>query len=89
MAALAERWTDGRQYLMVDVVTNHMAYDGCGTCVDYSTLTPFNKQSYYHDFCLIDYDDPTSTQVVSNFRVTTSITPVLTQNCSAGQAITM
>jgi hypothetical protein len=30
-------------YLMVDVVTNHMAYLGCGTCVDYSIFTPFNS----------------------------------------------
>lgn len=30
-------------YLMVDVVTNHMAYVGCGNCVDYSTFTPFNQ----------------------------------------------
>lgn len=28
---------------MVDVVVNHMAYVGCGTCVDYSTLQPFNQ----------------------------------------------
>ncbi len=30
-------------YLMVDVVTNHMGYLGCGTCVDYSVFTPFNE----------------------------------------------
>lgn len=30
-------------YLMVDVVTNDMAYLGCGTCVDYSVFTPFNS----------------------------------------------
>jgi maltooligosyltrehalose synthase len=30
-------------YLMVDVVTNHMGYLGCGTCVDYSVFTPFNS----------------------------------------------
>jgi alpha-amylase len=30
-------------YLMVDVVTNHMGYVGCGTCVDYSVFTPFNS----------------------------------------------
>lgn len=27
---------------MVDIVTNHMGYLGCGTCVDYSVFTPFN-----------------------------------------------
>ena len=31
---------------MVDVVTNHMAYAGCGACVDYSTLSPFNSVCY-------------------------------------------
>lgn len=44
-------------YLMVDVVTNHMGYLGCGTCVDYSVFNPFNEESDYHPFCLIDYDD--------------------------------
>jgi hypothetical protein len=32
---------------MVDVVTNHMGYDGCGTCVDYTVdytvFNPFNS----------------------------------------------
>lgn len=30
-------------HLMVDVVTNHMGYLGCGTCVDYSVFNPFNS----------------------------------------------
>jgi hypothetical protein len=38
--------TDSSKYLMVDVVTNHMAYDGCGTCVDYSIFVPFNEVSH-------------------------------------------
>ncbi len=33
------------QYLMVDIVTNHMAYMGCGTCVDYSQFNPFSSVS--------------------------------------------
>lgn len=49
---------------MVDIVTNHMAYDGCGTCVDYSQYNPFNKQSYYHPFCLINYNDQNSVETV-------------------------
>ncbi len=32
-------------YLMVDVVTNHMGYLGCGTCVNYADFTPFNSVS--------------------------------------------
>jgi len=31
------------QYLMVDVVTNHMGYMGCRSCVDYSRLKPFSS----------------------------------------------
>jgi len=49
---------------MVDIVTNHMAYNGCGTCVDYSQYNPFNKQSYYHPFCLINYNDQNSVETV-------------------------
>lgn len=47
---------------MVDIVTNHMGYAGCGTCVDYSDFHPFNSKSYYHPFCLIDYSNSTSIQ---------------------------
>lgn len=50
-------------YLMLDVVTNHFAYKGCGDCVDYSIFVPFDSQTYFHDFCLIDYDNITSCQV--------------------------
>ncbi|KAG4433656.1 hypothetical protein IFR05_010859 [Cadophora sp. M221] len=51
---------DRGMYLMVDIVTNHMGYLGCGTCVDYSVFNPFNSKSYYHDFCLINYNDVNS-----------------------------
>lgn len=50
---------------MVDVVTNHMGYAGCGDCVDYSVFNPFDKKSYYHPFCLIDYNNQTSMELVS------------------------
>lgn len=56
------------QYLMVDVVTNHMGYAGCGDCVDYSVFDPFDKESYYHPFCLIDYNNQTSMELVSRLR---------------------
>jgi alpha-amylase len=49
-------------YLMVDVVTNHLAYNGCGNCVDYSKFNPFNSASYFHPFCLIDYANQTSVE---------------------------
>ncbi|KAK8018381.1 alpha-amylase [Apiospora marii] len=47
-------------YLMVDVVTNHMGFNGCGDCVDYSMLKPFDNSGYYHPFCEINYDDDNS-----------------------------
>lgn len=49
-------------YLMLDVVTNHFAFDGPGADVDYSIFVPFNSESYFHSFCLIDYDSTTSIQ---------------------------
>ncbi|KAG7292338.1 hypothetical protein NEMBOFW57_002373 [Staphylotrichum longicolle] len=47
-------------YLMVDIVTNHMAYMGCGTCVDYSRFNPFSSSSYFHSYCSINYSSQTS-----------------------------
>lgn len=45
-------------YLMVDVVANHMGYDGAGTNVDYSAFTPFDSASYFHSYCEIsDYSN--------------------------------
>ncbi|KAI1503143.1 glycoside hydrolase family 13 protein [Biscogniauxia marginata] len=49
-------------YLMLDVVTNHMGYNGCGTCVQYDIFNPFNSASYYHSYCSINYADTTSIQ---------------------------
>ncbi|KAL1872095.1 hypothetical protein Daus18300_004464 [Diaporthe australafricana] len=50
-------------YLMLDVVTNHYAWKGCSSCVDYSIFEPFNSKSYFHDPCSINYDSQTSIQV--------------------------
>lgn len=49
-------------YLMLDVVTNHFAFNGAGSSVDYSIFTPFNSASYFHSFCLINYNSITSIQ---------------------------
>ncbi|CAI7639589.1 unnamed protein product [Penicillium glandicola] len=50
-------------YLMVDVVANHMGYDGAGTSVDYSVFTPFDSSSYFHSYCLIsNYDDQSNVE---------------------------
>ncbi|RDW82548.1 glycoside hydrolase family 13 protein [Coleophoma cylindrospora] len=50
-------------YLMIDVVVNDMAYAGKGADTDYSTLVPFNKEEYFHPFCLItNYGNQTDAQ---------------------------
>lgn len=54
---------------MVDVVANHMAWNGNSGNVDYSTLVPFNKQEDFHTtpICFIeDYDNQTEVQEVSS-----------------------
>nr|AOO85390.1 alpha-amylase [Aureobasidium pullulans] len=62
LVSLSKALHDRGMYLMVDIVTNHMGYNGCGNCVDYSIYNPFNSQSYYHPFCLINYNDQTSVE---------------------------
>ncbi|KAK4197732.1 family 13 putative glycoside hydrolase [Triangularia verruculosa] len=49
-------------YLMVDIVTNHMAHMSCANCVDYGALSPFSSSSYYHPPCWINYDSQTSVE---------------------------
>lgn len=67
---------------MVDVVTNHMGYEGCGDCVDYSVFKPFNNQSYYHPFCLIDYNNITSIQQCWEGDNTVSLPDLHTENAN-------
>jgi len=73
-------------YLMVDVVTNHFAYKGCGACVDYSIFNPFNSASYFHPFCLIDYSNQTSIEQCWEGDNTVSLPDLRTEN-SAVRAI--
>ncbi|KAL2154139.1 hypothetical protein VTH82DRAFT_2815 [Thermothelomyces myriococcoides] len=63
LVELSEELHSRGMYLMVDIVTNHMANMGCGTCVDYSQFNPFSSSSYYHPYCSIDYDNQTSVEV--------------------------
>ncbi|RHZ43994.1 putative alpha-amylase [Aspergillus thermomutatus] len=50
-------------YLMVDVVANHMGYDGAGSSVDYSVFSPFDSSSYFHPYCLIsDYSNQSNVE---------------------------
>jgi alpha-amylase len=62
LVALSNALHSRGMYLMADIVTNHMAFRGCGTCVDYSTFSPFSSQSYFHPYCSIDYNNETSIQ---------------------------
>ena len=43
LVALSDALHDAGMYLMVDIVTNHMGYLGCGNCVDYSVFNPFDS----------------------------------------------
>ncbi|KAK0730547.1 glycoside hydrolase superfamily [Lasiosphaeris hirsuta] len=67
-------------YLMVDVVTNHMAFRGCGTCVDYSVLKPFSSASYYHSFCFIDYNSQSSIETCWQGSNAVSLPDLRTEN---------
>ncbi|RDW80975.1 hypothetical protein BP5796_05673 [Coleophoma crateriformis] len=58
---LATALHDRGMYLMVDVVANHMGYDGTAETVDYSNLNPFNNQDHFHNLCWIDnYNNQTN-----------------------------
>lgn len=80
LAALSAAVHAKGMYLMVDVVTNHMGYLGCGTCVDYSDFNPFNSESYFHPFCLIDYNNDTSIQVCWEGDNTVSLPDMRTED---------
>lgn len=51
---------------MVDVVVNHFGYSGAGDTVNYTQLHPFDKEEYYHPYCLIsDYSKQDNVEDVS------------------------
>ncbi|KAI3197384.1 CAZyme family GH13 [Penicillium roqueforti] len=63
LKALATALHERDMYLMVDVVANHMGYDGAGTDVDYTKFNPFNDAKYFHPYCSIaDYSNDTMVQ---------------------------
>lgn len=43
LVALSDALHKAGMYLMVDIVTNHMGYLGCGTCVEYDVFDPFDS----------------------------------------------
>ncbi|KAI9686306.1 MAG: hypothetical protein M1820_010662, partial [Bogoriella megaspora] len=47
-------------YLMVDVVVNHVGWNGSPQSVNYTAFRPFNNESYYHQYCQVDYSNSTS-----------------------------
>ncbi|KAL3464155.1 glycoside hydrolase superfamily [Aspergillus heterothallicus] len=58
LQALADALHDRNMYLMVDVVANHMGYNGAADSVDYSSFSPFSSQKYFHSPCFIqNYED--------------------------------
>ena len=54
---------------MVDVVVNHNGYNGAPSSVDYSKFNPFNKQSYFHPYCSIDYSDTSDAVCISRLSL--------------------
>ncbi|KAI1268787.1 glycoside hydrolase family 13 protein [Xylariaceae sp. FL1019] len=60
LTALSSALHDRGMYLMVDIVTNHMGYNGGPDDVDYSIYNPFNEASDFHSACFIDYSDQDS-----------------------------
>lgn len=63
LIALAKALHDRNMYLMVDVVPNHMAFDGNATSTDYSSFYPFNDRSFFHSVCFItDWTNVTQVQ---------------------------
>ncbi|KAF9879939.1 alpha amylase [Colletotrichum karsti] len=63
LIALSDALHSRGMYLMVDVVTNHMAWIGNPNSVDYSTFRPFSNASAYHlPPCWINYDNQTSVE---------------------------
>jgi alpha-amylase len=60
LSALSEALHNRGMYLMLDVVTNHLAWEGAPDTVDYSSFVPFNSSSYFHPYCSIDYNNATS-----------------------------
>lgn len=61
LKALSDALHSRGMYFMVDVVTNHFAWHGDPSTVQYDTFQPFNSQSYFHPYCPINYNDLTNT----------------------------
>ncbi|KAJ5168960.1 uncharacterized protein N7482_004554 [Penicillium canariense] len=63
LKSLASALHDRGMYLMVDVVANHMGYNGAGNTVDYSVFDPFNSPDDFHSYCEVtDYSNQSNVE---------------------------
>ncbi|CAD6586638.1 MAG: hypothetical protein ASARMPRED_002783 [Alectoria sarmentosa] len=61
LMSLSDALHERGMYLMIDMVTNDMAWEGNYTTVDYSVFDVFDDPSYYHPYCPItDYQNYTN-----------------------------
>ncbi|KAF2722750.1 glycoside hydrolase family 13 protein [Polychaeton citri CBS 116435] len=49
-----------QMYLMVDIVVNHVAWNGSVSSVNYTSFNPFNSEKDFHQYCGVDYYNETS-----------------------------
>lgn len=57
---LANALHERDMYLMVDVVINHFGSDEPYPNITFSSYYPFNSTSYFHPYCVEQYDNTTS-----------------------------
>lgn len=63
LKALATALHNREMYLMVDIVVNHLSWNGSENSVVYSDFYPFNQASYYHPYCAVtNYDNQTNVE---------------------------
>lgn len=80
LVALSDALHVRGMYLMIDVVTNDMAFPADMDAVDYSQVIPFNSSSYYHTPCAIDDADAESVVVCWEGTVGVSLGDLRTED---------
>lgn len=73
LVALSDALHERGMYLMVDVVTNHMAQEAGADAIDYAKFHPFDDQSYYHAPCSIDTFGSNSTNLEQCWFATSGV----------------
>ncbi|KAL5356598.1 glycoside hydrolase superfamily [Aspergillus floccosus] len=82
--ALSKALHDRGMYLMLDVVANHMGYNGPRGSTDFSIFNPFNSASYFHSYCQIsNYNDQTQVENCWLGDDIVSLTDIYTQKAEA------